>query len=144
MRAFTEPPRELRSRRTSKVSALRIAGYVLGGLGVIGGGAGAVVGFLAGSSLFIIPGVGPVLFAGAMASGITGGLVGGLVGAMTGWGVKDAQIRDYEQQLRDGKSLVVITGDPAALAAAEEELRAAGAVQTTLHAETADSGRIDP
>lgn len=110
----------------------------------LGGVAGAVAGFLAGSSLFIIPGVGPVFFAGAMASGITGGLVGGLVGAMTGWGVKDAQIRDYEQQLREGKSLVVITGDPAALASAEEELRAAGAVQTTLHAETADSGHVDP
>ena len=111
---------------------------------LIGGATGAALGLLAGSSLFIIPGIGPVLFAGAMASGITGGLVGGLVGAMSGWGIKHPHILDYERALRKGKALVVLTGDPASLAAAEDDLRAAHAEHTTLHAESADSASIDP
>src|SRR5262249_55044123 len=36
----------------------------------VGAAAGAAVGLLAGSSLLMIPGLGPVLFAGAMASGV--------------------------------------------------------------------------
>jgi outer membrane lipoprotein SlyB len=109
----------------------------------IGSAAGAAIGLLASSSLFIVPGVGAVLFAGAIASGITGGLVGGLLGAMSGWGVKESQIRKYEQALRQGKSLVVLTGDPTTLAAGEEELLAANAEEVVLHAETADSARVD-
>jgi hypothetical protein len=109
----------------------------------IGSAAGAAIGFLAGSSLFIIPGVGPVLFAGAMASGITGGLVGGLVGAMSGWGVKESHVQQYQQALRDGKTLVVLTGDPAGLADGESILQDSDAESVVLHAESADSAHVD-
>jgi hypothetical protein len=109
----------------------------------IGSAAGAALGFLAGSSLFIIPGVGPVLFAGAMASGITGGLVGGLVGAMSGWGVKDDHVRKYEHALSEGKTLVVLTGDPSGLAEGEAILQESDAETVVLHAESADSAHVD-
>jgi len=106
---------------------------------LVGAAAGATLGLLAGSALLIVPGIGPVVFAGAMASGITGGLVGGLVGAMSGWGVKENHVREYEQELRDGKTLLVVTGDPRRLAEAQSVLEDTQAERVVLHAETADS-----
>jgi len=104
-----------------------------------GAAAGAALGLLAGSALLVIPGLGPVFFAGAMASGITGGLVGGLVGAMGGWGVKDDHIRQYEAALNKGKALVVITGSPSRLAEGRALLLASLAESVTMYASTADS-----
>jgi hypothetical protein len=105
----------------------------------LGAAAGATLGLLAGSALLIIPGIGPVVFAGAMASGITGGLVGGIVGAMSSWGVKEDHIREYEMDLRQGRTLVVATGDPERLAEAQSILDDSMADRVVLHAETADS-----
>jgi hypothetical protein len=104
-----------------------------------GAAAGAALGLLAGSTLLVIPGLGPVFFAGAMASGITGGLVGGLVGAMGGWGVKDDHIRQYEAELNKGKALIVVTGSPSQLADGRALLLASLAETVTMHASTADS-----
>jgi uncharacterized membrane protein len=104
-----------------------------------GAATGATLGLLAGSALFIIPGIGPVIFAGALASGITGGLVGGIVGAMSGWGIKEDHLKDYEQEIRDGKALLTLTGNPRELAEGEELLRELDAEKVTLHAESADS-----
>ena len=104
-----------------------------------GATAGAALGLLAGSALFIIPGIGPVVFAGALASGITGGLVGGIVGAMSGWGIKEDHLKDYEHEIRDGKALLALTGNPRELAESQALLRELGAERVTLHAESADS-----
>jgi uncharacterized membrane protein len=108
-----------------------------------GAAAGGLLGLLAGSALLVIPGLGPVFFAGAMASGITGSLVGGLVGAMGGWGVKDDYIRQYEAALEKGKALVVITGSPSRLAEGRALLLASRAESVTMHASTADSSVDD-
>jgi outer membrane lipoprotein SlyB len=105
----------------------------------VGAAAGAALGLLASTALLIIPGIGPVIFAGAMASGITGGLVGGIVGAMSGWGVKENHAREFEAELRNGKTLVVVTGEPQTLAAAETILEDSDADRVSLLAETADS-----
>jgi hypothetical protein len=105
----------------------------------LGAAAGAALGLLAGSALLVVPGIGPVVFVGAMASGITGGLVGGIVGAMSGWGIKEDHVRGYEHELRNGKTLVVATGDPRKLAAAQSVLEDSDADRVVLHAETADS-----
>ena len=109
----------------------------------VGAAAGATLGLLAGSALFIIPGIGPVVFAGAMASGITGGLVGGIVGAMSGWGIKPDHIRHYEQEVRDGKTLIVVTGGARRLAEAQSLLQETPAQKVNLHAESADEGKVD-
>ena len=105
----------------------------------LGAAAGAALGLVAGSALFIIPGIGPVVFAGAMASGITGGLVGGIVGAMSGWGIKEDHLHEYEQQVRNGKTLVVVSGNPEKLAEAQSLLQDTAAEKVVLHAESADS-----
>lgn len=108
----------------------------------VGAAAGATLGLLASSALFIIPGIGPVVFAGAMASGITGGLVGGVVGAMSGWGIKPDYIRHYEQEVRDGKTLIVVTGGARRLAEAQSLLQETPAQSVNLHAESADEGKV--
>jgi hypothetical protein len=108
-----------------------------------GAAGGAALGLLAGSSLLMIPGLGPIFFAGAMASGITGGLVGGLVGAMGGWGVKEDHIRQYEKSLAAGKALVLLRGSPSALAEGRALLLATPAEKVTIHAENADSDVVD-
>jgi hypothetical protein len=110
----------------------------------VGAAAGAAAGLLAGSSLFLIPGLGPVVFVGAMASGMTGGIVGGLIGAMSGWGIKKDRLVEYEDLVRAGKTLVLVTGTPPQLADAKSVLRDSLAERVTLHAESADSKRVDP
>ena len=109
----------------------------------IGAAAGAALGLLAGSALFIVPGIGPVVFAGAMASGITGGLVGGIVGAMSGWGIKVNHLHDYERDVRDGKSLVLVCSEPHRLAEAQSLMQDSNAEKVVLHAESADSPHVD-
>lgn len=105
----------------------------------VGAATGATLGLLASSALLVIPGLGPVLFVGAIASGITGGIVGGLVGAMTGWGIKEDHAQEYEEELRRGKSLIIAKADPLHLAEIEEALEKSPAEQVTLHAESADA-----
>ncbi|BBO35787.1 hypothetical protein [Lacipirellula parvula] len=105
----------------------------------VGAATGATLGLLASSALLVIPGLGPVLFVGAIASGITGGIVGGLVGAMTGWGIKEDHAQDYEEELRRGKSLIVAKADPLHLAEIEEALEKSPAEEVKLHAESADA-----
>ena len=105
----------------------------------LGAAAGSAIGLLASSALFIIPGIGPVVFAGAMASGITGGLVGGLVGAMSGWGVREDHVPEYERDLRSGKTLVLVAGNPLRLAEAKSVLDESAAEHVVIHAESADS-----
>jgi hypothetical protein len=108
-----------------------------------GAAVGGALGLLAGSSLLVIPGLGPIVAAGAIASGITGGIVGGLVGAMGGWGVKGDQGTRYAKELAAGKALVLVTGEPAALADAKALLLASPAERVAIHSETADSDKVD-
>jgi hypothetical protein len=80
--------------------------------GLIGGGAG----LLAGLGMLAIPGLGPVVAAGWLAStaagaaigAATGGIVGGIVGALTDEGVdkKDAEV--YAENIRRGGAVVIV------------------------------------
>lgn len=108
----------------------------------VGAATGATLGLLASTALLVIPGLGPVLFVGAVASGITGGIVGGLVGAMSGWGIKEDHAEEYEEDLRAGKTLVIAKADPLHLAEIETQLEQSVAERVTLHAESADT-RVD-
>lgn len=125
---------------SSELDATNVVGEndQMGKTAAVGAATGAVLGLLASSALLIIPGLGPVLFAGAMASGITGGIVGGLIGAMSGWGVREDQAQQYEHELRAGKSLLLVTGDPLKLAEVQAALERSSAERVVLHAEAAD------
>jgi hypothetical protein len=109
-----------------------------------GAGVGGLVGLLVGAPLLAIPGIGPVLLAGPLATGMTGAIVGGFLGSMIGWGVHSDHIREYEDLVKQGALLVVVNGDPIQLAAASRILEATDATQVRVHAkESSDSPEVD-
>ena len=82
--------------------------------------AGAVTGGLAGGALaatvtaLLVPGVGPVVAAGALAMFLgyagAGAAVGGILGAMVGLGVSDEEAQHYEKLFKEGKAIVAVKG----------------------------------
>ncbi|WP_188612821.1 general stress protein [Chelatococcus reniformis] len=81
------------------------------GIGAVIGGAG---GLLAGLGMLAIPGIGPVVAAGWLAStaagaltgGAVGGAAGGLIGALTDSGVPENEANVYAEGVRRGGTLV--------------------------------------
>ena len=87
------------------------------GLGAAAGGViGGVGGLLAGLGMLAIPGIGPVVAAGwlastavgAVAGAVAGGAAGGLVGALTRNGVSEADAQVYAEGVRRGGVLVSV------------------------------------
>ena len=80
--------------------------------GVIGGG----VGLLAGLGMLAVPGLGPVVAAGWLAStaagaavgAVGGGVLGGVVGALTHEGVDKRDAEIYAESIRRGGAVVVV------------------------------------
>lgn len=102
-----------RDRYGENVDTAEAAG---GGAGAgIGAAVGGGVGLLAGLGLLAIPGIGPVVAAGWLASTALGAVVGagagGLVGALTGAGIKEADAHTYAEGVRRGGTLVTVRTD---------------------------------
>lgn len=89
--------------------------------GALGGGLlGGLVGFLVGVGALAIPGIGPVVAGGVLAStfGIAGGTAlagagigaaaGGLVGALVGLGIPEEEARHFERGIKAGGTLVTV------------------------------------
>ena len=89
--------------------------------GALGGGLlGGLVGFLVGVGALAIPGIGPVVAGGVLAStfGIAGGTAlagagigaaaGGLVGALVGLGIPEEEARHFERGIHAGGTLVTV------------------------------------
>jgi len=76
----------------------------------IGATLGGVAGLLAGLGLLAIPGIGPVVAAGWLAStaavAAAGGTAGGLIGALTQSGVSEREANVYAEGVRRGGTLV--------------------------------------
>jgi hypothetical protein len=90
--------------------------------GAVGGGMlGGLVGLLVGVGALAIPGIGPVLAGGALASvlGVAAGTAaagagigaatGGLAGALVGMGVSEEHARHFDNEFRAGGVLVTVT-----------------------------------
>jgi uncharacterized protein (TIGR02271 family) len=81
--------------------------------GAIGGGvAGGIVGLLAGVGALAIPGVGPIIAGGALASTLAGAGIGaaagGILGALVGMGIPEEDARYFESGLKSGGILVTV------------------------------------
>ncbi|MCM3764001.1 general stress protein [Neobacillus niacini] len=81
--------------------------------GAIAGGAiGGVTGLLAGAGALAIPGIGPLIAAGPIATSfvgaVTGAGLGGLTGALVGMGIPDEEAEYYENSIKEGKILVLV------------------------------------
>jgi hypothetical protein len=88
---------------------------------VSGGVVGGLIGLL---GSLLVPGVGPVIVGGVLASTLTGAGIGaatgGLIGALIGLGVPEEDARHFDQGLRSGGMLVTVdagaqTGDALAI-----------------------------
>src|SRR5829696_9437168 len=82
---------------------------------------GVLMGLLAGVGALVIPGIGPIVAGGALASTLAGAGIGaaagGLVGALIGMGIPEEEARYYERGFREGGILVTV--DTAAVRKAE-------------------------
>lgn len=97
--------------------------HVVGGAatGAVGGGLlGGLVGWLVGIGALAIPGIGPVVAGGALATafGVAGGTAvagagigaaaGGVTGALIGLGIPEEEARHLESGFRAGRTLVTV------------------------------------
>ena len=78
----------------------------------LGGITGGVLGWLVGIGALAIPGIGPVVAAGALATTLggaaLGAVAGGLIGALTSLGVPEEDARGYEEHVRQGSILLTV------------------------------------
>ena len=79
---------------------------------VSGGVLGGVIGLLAGVGALAIPGVGPIIAGGALASTLAGAGIGaaagGLLGALMGMGIPEEDARHFDEGFRSGGTLVTV------------------------------------
>jgi len=90
------------------------AGALLGGL------TGGIAGWLVGIGALAIPGIGPIVAAGALATTLGGAAVGavagGLIGALVDAGIPEEDARAYETHVREGRILITAQATTAAQA----------------------------
>lgn len=104
--------------------------------GAIGGGVlGGVIGLLAGVGALAIPGIGPIIAGGTLASTLAGAGIGaaagGLLGALVGMGVPEEDAQHFDKGFRAGGTLVTVNAG----ARADE-------AQTCLYESGADLGSM--
>lgn len=79
---------------------------------VLGGITGGVLGWLVGIGALAIPGIGPIVAAGALATTLGGAAIGavagGLIGALVDLGIPEEEARGYEESVRQGSILLTV------------------------------------
>lgn len=112
-------------RATSETSGVT-TGALTGG--ALGGAAGIAVSMLG----LAVPGIGPILAAGALATVLAGAgagaVAGGLIGGLTDMGVSDSDAEYYAESVRRGGSLVTVRVDESRVDEAESILRDQGGI----------------
>jgi hypothetical protein len=97
---------------------------------VAGAGLGSLAGLLLGVTSLAVPGIGPIIAAGplatALGSMLAGGAAGGIIGALSTSGVPHEYARRYAASIEKGQTLVTVRTDPLSLDAVERALVANG------------------
>lgn len=101
---------------------------------VAGGALGGITGLLVGLGTLAIPGIGPIMLAGAtattiattLAGGAIGAATGGLLGALIGLGIPEERARVYNERVSRGEYLVIVDGRDDEIARAEAILNRRG------------------
>jgi hypothetical protein len=90
---------------------------------------GGIGGLLVGLEALLIPGAGPFLAAGTIATTLAGAGIGaaagGLVGVLTGLGIPEEEARAYGERVSQGEFLVIVDGS-------EDEINRAGSILRDL------------
>ena len=89
---------------------------------IVGGATGIVLGL----GILALPGLGQIaLTSAAIFILLSGGVctaAGGVIGSLTGLGLTEKQVKDYREQLADGKHLLVVNGTEQEIQCAERIL----------------------
>ncbi|RAM50003.1 MAG: 2-oxobutyrate oxidase [Hapalosiphonaceae cyanobacterium JJU2] len=105
--------------------------------------AGWLFGVLAGAAFIWVPGVGPTLIIGHLAStallggiegAVAGAVGGGVLGTLTGWGISTQHVLKYEEKLKDGKYLVIVHGSAEEVKLAQNILANTNAEELSAYA----------
>ncbi|MGA7935745.1 MAG: general stress protein [Kovacikia sp.] len=99
-----------------------------------GGAVGGLTGLLVGLGTLAIPGVGPIMLAGAsataisttLAGGAIGAAAGGLVGGLVGLGIPEERAHVYHNHVVRGGDLIIVDGTEVEILRAEAILRRRG------------------
>jgi len=99
-----------------------------------GGALGTLTGLLVGLGTLAIPGIGPVMLAGTVATTLAttlagtaiGAVAGGLLGALVGLGIPEEDARGYHDRIMRGEYLVIVDGSDSEIVQAERILRDRG------------------
>jgi len=102
--------------------------------GSTGGAVGGITGLLVGLGTLAIPGVGPVMLAGAaataiattLAGGAIGAATGGMLGALIGLGIPENRAQAYNDHIVNGQYLLIVDGTSHEILQAGELLEARG------------------
>ena len=95
-------------------------GNKAGEMAASGAGTGVVLGGIIGAgAALLIPGIGPVIsggllataLAGAATGAVAGGVAGGVGGALVGLGVPEAEAKYYGDQFKEGRTLLTVRAD---------------------------------
>ena len=123
------------------------------GIGALtGGGLGGITGLLVGLGALAIPGIGPVMLAGAtataiattLAGGAIGAVAGSLAGALVGLGIPEEQARVYNERVSRGEYLVIVDGTDEEIARAGAILQGGGIQEYGIYnAPNADRGLVE-
>ncbi|MEG3973490.1 histidine kinase [Microcoleus sp. herbarium8] len=118
-----------------------------------GGTLGGLTGLLVGLGLVAIPGIGPIMLAGASATAIAttlagtalGAAAGGLLGALVGLGIPEEEAKVYSDRVARGDYLVLLDGSEAEIARAETILSRGGIQDWSIydHPSSVNSARAD-
>ncbi|ACK69097.1 hypothetical protein PCC7424_0637 [Gloeothece citriformis PCC 7424] len=99
-----------------------------------GGALGGLTGLLVGLGALAIPGIGPIMLAGATATtlattlsgGVIGAVSGGIIGGLIGLGIPEERARVYNERVSRGEYLLIVDGTDDEIARAEAILRHRG------------------
>jgi uncharacterized membrane protein len=94
---------------------------------------GGLFGALVGAAFIWVPGVGPAIVAGSLATALLGGILSGL----SAWGISKQQILKYEETVKAGSYLLVAHGSPEEVAQAQNLLQGTGATEVNAHSAVA-------
>jgi hypothetical protein len=102
---------------------------------------GGIFGALVGAAFLWVPGVGPLIVAGSLASALMGGLEGAAAGAAVtgtlGWlvspGISKQHILKYDENVKAGKCLIIAHGSPDEMAKADKIPRGTKSDEVNRH-----------
>jgi len=115
--------REDGSETNDNISDGTLYGGVLGGIG----------GLLIGAGALMVPGLGVIAAAGPIAGALSGGITGGIIGGLVDLGIPEQESKRYEEDIRHGKILFSMETDEDKVDAVSSILRSCGALSVRTH-----------